>query len=93
MSQLTPTAPANRLGRWLLVAGYLLLLATLIAVLLLFATHRGNQALLTLLPRLEPRLSLTLDQGLLLGDASISQLRWTSPGVEIDIPRVDWSWD
>ncbi|HEY5672220.1 MAG TPA: translocation/assembly module TamB domain-containing protein [Malonomonas sp.] len=78
---------------WLHWAVYLLLLSALFAVLLLLGTHSGNQALLRFLPRLEPRLSVTLERGLLLGDASVSQLRWSSPGVEIDIPRADWSWN
>lgn len=90
MSQPVATFPYKS---YLLWAVYLLLLTLLLALLLLLGTQRGNQALLTLLPKLEPRLSLTLERGLLLGDASVSQVRWRSPGVEIDIPSVDWSWN
>jgi len=43
--------------------------------------------------RLEPRFSATLESGVLLGNATLSDLSWSSPGIEIMIPRLMWSWD
>lgn len=75
--------------RLLLAAVALFFLLTLA----LLGTHRGNIWLLAVAGRAEPRFAVTLESGILLGEATMSNFRWSSPGIDILIPHLEWRWD
>jgi len=83
-------------GRWALrlaLAAIVLFFLLLTALFALLGTQPGNRWLLAAVTRIEPRFAVTLDSGTLLGEATLSDLRWVSPGVDILVPQLKWNWD
>lgn len=83
-------------GRWVMriaLVAVVLFLVVATAFVAVLGTQPGNRWLLAAVTRLEPRFAVTLDSGTLLGEATLSNLRWTDPGIDISIPQLEWAWD
>ncbi|MDY0185996.1 MAG: translocation/assembly module TamB domain-containing protein [Desulfuromonadaceae bacterium] len=81
--------------RWIIriAVAAVVLFVVVTAFVAVLGTSSGNRWLLAAVSRLEPRLAVTLDSGTLLGEATLSNLRWTSTGFDILIPHLEWKWD
>ena len=85
-----------KLRRWVLrlsLAAIALFFLLTIALLALLGTHQGNCWLLAVITRIEPRFAVTLERGTLLGEATLDNLSWSSTGIDILIPQLEWRWD
>ncbi|MDY0212842.1 MAG: translocation/assembly module TamB domain-containing protein [Desulfuromonadaceae bacterium] len=91
------TAPKSlKPRRWIIrvaLVAIVLFFALTIAFFAMLGTQAGNRWLLSAVTRIEPRLAVTLESGTLLGEASLRNLRWTSSGIDILIPQLEWDWD
>ena len=78
---------------WLLLIGLPLTLIMMLSGLVL--THRGNGLLLSLASRLEPRLSVNLESGTLLGNPRLRDIVWKSDGLEVSLTELEYqiNWD
>lgn len=84
----------RRLRRWI---GYvlLLLLVLLLAALWLLGTTSGARTAAWAAQRFEPRLSLEVVDGSLLGGIEAENIRWSDPatGIEASVARLESDWD
>ena len=57
-------------------------------------THSGNQLLISVIKKIEPRLSIVLEQGSFLNSPRYSKIAWADPqaNIQIDSMRYDFDW-
>ena len=89
-------ATSTRLKQWmrrLILAAIAVFLLLALTLYILLGTLTGNRWLMAVATQAEPRLAATLETGTLLDQATLSNVSWTSPGIDITIPLLEWRWD
>ena len=76
--------------KWFIFAG--LLFFVIIAGGLLL-THNGNVYLLTIVQKVEPRLTIELEQGTLINSPIFTQIGWNDKNTEISLNKVSYQFD
>lgn len=82
-----------KISKYLLIITSSLFAVSTLALGLLLFTHSGNQAILSIVERVESRLSIELVEGAIFNSPHFEKIRWHDGETVVDIKRADYQFD